>query len=52
MYDQMPSRSPFAKCYEVRFHPFRYADTPIVVRIDGSIQVRQSLKTDPATTAL
>ena len=44
VYDPMPSYSPFAKCYEVRFHPFRYTDTPIVVRIDGSIGVKQSLK--------
>ena len=36
--------SPFGKCYDVRFHPFRYAKTPIVVRIDGSVEVRQSLK--------
>lgn len=42
--DPMPGRSPFAKCYEVRFHPFRYASTPIVVRVDGSIEVRRSLK--------
>lgn len=44
VYDPMTGHSPFAKCYEVRFHPFRYADTPIVVRIDGSIGVKQSLK--------
>jgi hypothetical protein len=28
----------------VRFHPSRYADTSIVVRVDGSIEIRQSLK--------
>lgn len=43
VYDPMPNYSPFAKCYTVRFHPFRYASTPIVVRIDGSIEVRKSL---------
>lgn len=36
--------SPFDKCYEVRFHPFRYAHTDTVVRIDGSIGIKQSLK--------
>lgn len=35
--------SPFDKCYQVRFHPFRYAKTDIVVRIDGSIEVRKPL---------
>ena len=42
--DQTPGRSPFGKCYEVRFHPFRYVNTDIVIRIDGSIQVLKSLK--------
>lgn len=37
-------RSAFGKCYEVRFHPFRYAKTPVVVRVDGSIELRKSLK--------
>lgn len=44
VYDPMPKHSPFAKCYEVRFHPFRYVETPIVVRIDGSIKVMKSLQ--------
>ena len=35
--------SPLGRCYEVRFHPFRYADTPIVVRVDSSIGVRRPL---------
>lgn len=42
--DQTRGRSPFGKCYEVRHHPFRYVNTDIVVRIDGSIQVLKSLK--------
>lgn len=42
--DPMPRFSPFAKCYQVRFHPFRYADTPIIVRVDGSIGINKSLK--------
>ena len=44
IYDPMPRFSPFAKCYTVRFHPFRYADTPIIVRVDGSIGINKSLK--------
>ena len=44
VYSSTPGYSPFAKCYDERFHPFRYADTPIVVRVDGSIEIRQSLK--------
>lgn len=43
IHDPMPRLSPFGKCYEVRFHPFRYAKTPIVVRVDGSIGIRQPL---------
>lgn len=42
--DSLNRLSPFGRCYEVRFHPFRYAKTPIVVRIDGSIEVREPLK--------
>lgn len=42
--DQTRGRSPFGKCYEVRHHPFRYVNTDIVVRIDGSIKLLQSLK--------
>ena len=44
IYDPMPRYSAFAKCYQVRFHPFRYADTPIIVRVDGSIGINKSLK--------
>lgn len=32
------------KCYAVRFHPFKYTTADIVVRIDGSIGINQSLK--------
>ena len=35
--------STFDKCYRVRFHPFHYATTDTVVRIDGSIGIRGSL---------
>lgn len=31
------------KCYYVRFHPFEYAHTDTVVRIDGSIQMKKPL---------
>lgn len=44
VYDPMRGLSPFGKCYTVRFHPFRFVHTPIVVRIDGSIELRKSLK--------
>lgn len=42
--EKFDRRSAFGKCYEVRFHPFRYAQTPVVVRVDGSIELRKSLK--------
>ena len=45
VYEPMAGKTPFGKSYDVRFHPFIYAGTPIVVRIDGSIEVRSSLKT-------
>ena len=38
------NKSPFDKCYEVRFHPFRYVNTDTVVRIDGSIGIKDSLR--------
>lgn len=31
------------KCYYVRFHPFQYANTNTVVRIDGCIEIQKSL---------
>ena len=31
------------KCYDVRFHPFDYAQTDMVVRLDASIEVRKPL---------
>jgi hypothetical protein len=42
--DSLNRFSAFGRCYEVRFHPFSYVDTPIVVRVDGSIELRKSLK--------
>ena len=44
VFDPMAGKSVFGKCYEVRFHPFRFVNTPVVVRIDGSVAVRGSLK--------
>lgn len=34
---------PFDLCYKIRFNPFDYVHTDIVVRIDGSMQVNKSL---------
>ena len=42
--DQSKGRSTFGKCYEVRHHPFRYVNTDIVVRLDGSIKILKSLR--------
>ena len=43
--DQMlEGMTPIEKCYQVRFQPFGYADTDIVVRLDGSIGINQPLK--------
>lgn len=36
--------SPFDKCYQVRFHPFKYVSTDTVIRVDGSIQIKAALK--------
>lgn len=41
--DSLSGLSVFDKCYQVRFHPFRYASTDTVVRIDGSIGIIGSL---------
>ena len=44
VYDKMlAGLSTFDKCYQVLFHPFDYADTDTVVRIDGSIRVKAPL---------
>ena len=43
IHDPMPRHSVFGKCYEWRFHPFRYAKTPVVIRVDGSIEIRKPL---------
>ena len=33
----------FRLCYEVRFNPWNYVDTDIVVRVDGSIGIDRNL---------
>lgn len=44
IYDELlTGLTPIEKCYEVRFHPFTYVHTDIVVRLDGSIGINQSL---------
>ena len=32
------------RCYDVRFHPFRYAETEYVIRLDSSIEIYQPLR--------
>lgn len=44
LYDPMPDKTLFEKCYTVRFHPFKYVHTSVVIRIDGSMEIRSSLK--------
>ena len=40
----LDGKTVWEKCYEVRFHPFRYCSTEIVVRLDASIGINKSLK--------
>lgn len=35
--------STFDKCYQIRFNPFRYCNTDIVMRIDGSMAINKNL---------
>lgn len=35
--------STFNKCYEIRFNPFKYCHTDIVMRIDGSMAINKDL---------
>ena len=44
VYDpSLSGRNPIEANYDVRLHPFRYAHTDVVVRIDGSIELKKSL---------
>ena len=44
VYDPMPDMTAMEKCYEVRYHPFRYAKTELCVRLDSSIEIRKPLR--------
>ena len=33
----------FDKCYQIRFNPFRYCNTDVVMRIDGSMAINKDL---------
>ena len=41
--DNPHPEDPFDLCYHIRFHPFNYVNTDIVIRIDGSMGVNKSL---------
>ena len=40
VYDPMDGKSVMEKCYFVRFHPFLYAKTEYVIRLDASILIK------------
>ena len=43
IYETFPqSYSTFDKCYAIRFNPFKYCDSNICLRIDGSIRIKKS----------
>ena len=44
VYDPIGDMSPWSKMYTIRFKPFNYVNSDIVVRIDGSIEIRKSLR--------
>lgn len=44
VYDPELSGTPFNKVLQIRYNPFKYTDAPIVIKIDGSMQVVGSLK--------
>lgn len=41
--DEMPGMTAMEKCYDVRFHPFRYAKTELCIRLDASIAIHKPL---------
>lgn len=41
--EKLDGLSTFDKCYQVRFNPFNYVSTDIVVRVDGSMILKDSL---------
>lgn len=42
--NDLKDMSPFDKCYNVRFNLFKYATAPVCIYVDGSIQIRKSLR--------
>lgn len=42
--DELSGLSAMEKCYDVRYHPFRYAKTELCVRLDSSIGINGSLR--------
>ena len=44
IYKPYKGYSTFDKCYDVRFNPFQFTNSPIIFRIDGSIEIKKSLK--------
>lgn len=41
---ELDGMSLFNKCYEIRFNCFKYCNTDICLRLDGSIKIKHSLK--------
>ena len=42
--EQYKNLSTFDKCYEIRFNPFKYVTTDLVIRMDGNIQIKKPLR--------
>ena len=43
VHDPMPGMTAMERCYDVRFHPFRYAQTELCIRLDASIAILRPL---------
>lgn len=43
IYDDELTGSTFDKCYQIRFNPFKYAHTDVVMRIDGSMAINKDV---------
>ena len=43
VHDPMPGMTAMERCYDVRFHPFRYAKTELCIRLDASIAILRPL---------
>lgn len=44
VHEPLNGMGPFEKMYNIRFNPFDYTDTDIVLRVDGSIGIHRSLR--------